>query len=250
MKHLKRMSIPIPKVERIIEFSDEDFKENIEVTASARSLITKEDWEKFEDNSLVVVSGNDVYQYAEEFPIVVYRSSEEDESINAFVEKIVVSTADLGKRFSLKKWKMKEEFTGPDTVAYFEDSFGRNIVIDTYDVSQILFKKPKAVLSSEGIIIFFTEREILATTNCEHYAWVNDIDTENAKIKSIGVCNGYCIVNLQSTEETDENDDGEKVVSECSYKLQFDIDMLSRGLIIPKVTNKKVTKKEDEEVEQ
>ena len=67
---------PFPKVERIVEFSEEDIRENTCVTSVDESLITDKNWQEFADNALVFTACNTVYQYAEEFPIVVYRCSE------------------------------------------------------------------------------------------------------------------------------------------------------------------------------
>lgn len=220
---------PFPKVERIVEFSEEDFRENTGVTSFDESLINDETWQEFADNALVITDGNTIYQYAEEFPIVVYRCSEDAEvmpssRLNAFIESIAVSTANLGKHFSLDKRDMKWEYTGPDTVAYFTDNTGRVIAIQQYDISRLLMKKPNLVISYEGLLVFFTEKEILVTNDCEHYAWVHDVDTENGKITSIDVYDGYCIVNLKNSE------------SYYSYTLRFVVDMVDHGMIKPEVT--------------
>lgn len=228
---------PFPKVERIVEFSEEDFRENTGVTSCDENLINDETWQEFADNALVLIDGNTVYQYAEEFPIVVYRCSEDagvmpSSRLNSFIESITVSTADLGKRFSLNKREMEWEYTGPDTVAYFTDNIGRSTIIPCYDIARILLKKPNLVISNEGLLVFFTEKTILATNDCEHYAWVNDVDTENGKITSIDVYDEYCIVNLEDSENHDKNGNHMKY----SYKLQFIVDMVDHGMITPVVT--------------
>lgn len=228
---------PFPKVERIVEFTEEDFRENLGVTLFDESLIKDETWQEFSDNALVITDGNTIYQYAEEFPIVVYRCSEDamvmpSSRLNTFIESITVSTADLGKYFSLDKRDMKWEYTGHDTVAYFTDNTGRCIAIQQNDIFRFLLKKPNLVISKEGLLVFFTERTILATSDCEHYAWVNDVDTDNGIIKGIDVCDGYCTVNLEDTEKIDK--DGNPL--KYSYKLQFTVDMVDHGMIKPKVT--------------
>lgn len=227
---------PFPKVERRVEFSEEDFRENLNVTLFSESLITDKDWEEFADNALVLIDGNTVYQYAEEFPIVAYRCSEDAEvmpssRLNAFIESIMVSTADLGKRFSLNKRDMEWEYTGPDTVAYFTDNIGRRTIIPCYDIARMLLKKPNLVISNEGLLVFFTNKTILATSDCEHYAWVNDVDTKNGEITSIDVYDDYCIVNLEDSENHDKDGNPMKY----SYKLQFIVDMVDHGMIKPVV---------------
>lgn len=228
---------PFPKVERIVEFSEDDFRENLDVTLFSESLITDKDWEKFADNSLVLIDGNTVYQYAEEFPIVAYRCSEDagvmpSGRLNAFIKSIMVSTADLGKRFLLNKRDMEWEYRGLDTVVYFTDNIGRNTIIPCYDIARFLLKKPNLVISNEGLLVFFTEKAILATIDCEHYAWVIDVDTKNGKITSIDVDDEYCTVNVDDSEIPDENGNPIKV----SYKLQFIVDMVDHGMIKPAVT--------------
>lgn len=103
---------PFPKVERIVEFSEEDIRENTCVTSVDESLITDKNWQEFADNALVFTACNTVYQYAEEFPIVVYRCSKDamvmpKSRLNSFIRSITVSTADRGKCFSLNKRDMK-----------------------------------------------------------------------------------------------------------------------------------------------
>ena len=228
---------PFPKVERIVEFSEEDIRENTCVTSVDESLITDKNWQEFADNALVFTACNTVYQYAEEFPIVVYRCSEDamvmpKSRLNSFIRSITVSTADRGKRFSLNKRNMEWEYTGPDTVAYFTKNTGERIAILQYDIFRFLLRKPNLVISNEGLMVFFTKREIWVTCDCDQYAWVHGIDTNNGIIKDIDVCDEYCTVNLEDTKNNDE--DGNPL--QYSYKLQFIVDMIDSGMIKPKAT--------------
>ena len=237
---------PLPNVERIVEFSEEDFRENPMITSAAESSISDEEWDEFEDNALVITDGDTVCQYAEEFPIVVYRCSEGyglvprsepnliitaapvQGRLNAFIESITVATANCGKRFSLNKREMESEFTGFEIVAYYIDNIGRYIMIPCYDIVRLLVKKPNLVISNEGLLVFFTDKHILVTCDCEHYAWVHGIDTENSKITSIDVFDEYCIVNVKD----DESD------KYSHYKLQFIVNMGNYGMINPIVTKR------------
>jgi hypothetical protein len=226
-----------PKVERIVEFSEKDVRKNTDVTSVDDSLISGKAWQKFAENALVITDGHTIYQYAEEFPIVVYRCSEDamlmpSRRLNAFIESITVSTADLGKHFWLERNDMKWEYTGPDTVAYFTDNTGRVIAIQQNDIFRFLLNKPNLVISNEGLLIFFTEKSILVTVDCEHYAWVHDVDTKNGEITSIDVYEEYCIVNLENRENHDEDGNPMKY----SYTLQFVVDMIDHGMITPEIT--------------
>lgn len=223
-------------VERITEFNEENFRTNEKVTLFSENLVSDDEWKEFDENALTISDGNTLYQYAEEYPIVAYRRSDDFmmmpfNRLNTFIRSITVSTAMSGKRFSIKKGTIEEEIVGPDTVAYFCDNIGRCYAIPQYDIFRILMKKPHLVISQEGLLIFFTQKEILATIDCEHYAWVGDIDTDNGVIKNIDVYDSYCIVNVEYTVE------GAKKVLEKNYKVQFTIDMVDHGMISSKTTS-------------
>ena len=220
----------MPKAERLIEFSEDDYRENHSVTHFDESLIRSKDWANFEKNALVITKGNTISQYAEEFPIVIYRCNgnamaKPVSRLNTFIKSITVSTADYGKCFELEKREMKCINTGHDTVAYYTDNSGTNFAITQNDIFKFLLKKPYLVISEEGLLVFFTDKKILVTSDCNHYAWVKDINTDTCIIKSINVCDGYCIVNLEDTEKR-----------KFSYKLQFSVDMLAYGMIDTRAT--------------
>lgn len=209
-----------PIVERVIEFSEDVYIENSQVTMCAESIVSEKEWEQFEENSLVLVDGNDIYQYCSEYPIVVYCCNsdaglESPCRLNGFIQNITISTVCEGKRFSIKKREMPFEFVGPTTVAYITDNIGRHNIISNYNIFKMLLKKPKLVLSSEGLLIFYTEKYILATNDCEHYTYV-DIDTDNCIINGIEVCDDYCVV--CTTKE--------------DYEVRFTINMLETDIMI------------------
>ncbi len=213
-----------PIVERVIEFSEDVYIENSQVTMCAESIVSEKEWEQFEENSLVLVDGNDIYQYCSEYPIVVYCCNSDSglESpcrLNGFIQNITISTVCEGKRFSIKKREMPFEFVGPTTVAYITDNIGRHNIISNYNIFKMLLKKPKLVLSSEGLLIFYTEKYILATNDCEHYTYV-DIDTDNCIINGIEVCDECCVV---STTREDYEED---------YEVRFTINMLETDIMI------------------
>ena len=209
-----------PIVERVIEFSEAAYIENPQVTMCAENIISEKEWEQFEENSLVLVDGNNIYQYCSEYPIVVYCCSSDaglgsNSRLNGFIQNITVSTVCEGKHFSIKKREMPFEFVGPTTVAYITDNIGRHNIIPNYQIFKMLLKKPKLVLSSEGLLIFYTEKYILATNDCEHYTYV-DIDTDNCIINAIEVCDDYCVV--CTTKE--------------DYEVRFTINMLETDIMI------------------
>lgn len=224
----------IPNIaERIIEFEENDFIINPKITGIAESLSTEAYWQIFADNALTFTDGNGIFQFAEEYPIVRYQCKDEvdlmpDRCLNAFVKSITVSSTMYGKKFSISAGKVKEEKFDSKTVVYYEDNIGRRYAVLQYDIIKFLLRKPKLVVSSEGVLIFFTKDTILATNDCEHYAWVHGINTEHSVIEDVELFEKYSCVCLVDTEEGNE-------LNKYHYKLQFDIDMRDSGMIKPRV---------------
>lgn len=230
----KEVSNKILIAERITEFSEKDFRTNSNIVHLSEDLLSEKDWNKFAEKALVFTHGRDIFQYAEEYPIVKYQCSPKspyqlpDCRLNSFVHSITVSTATYGNKFSVDSGKMKSEIADYDTVVYYEDEFGIKRGIFQEDICRFLLKKPKLVVSPEGMLIFFTEREILATVDCCHYCWIGDnsIDMTCRIIKDIEVCNNFCKVTLISMVEKD---------FEFYYSLKFNFDFSEHQMICPKV---------------
>lgn len=221
--------------ERIIEFEEKDFITNPGITGVAENLITEEDWQTFADNVLTFTDGNCIFQFAEEYPIVRYQCKDEvdlmpDRRLNAFIKSITVSSTMYGKEFSISAGKVIEKRIGLKTVVYYQDHIGRRYAIPQVDIIKFLLRKPKLVVSSEGVLIFFTKDTILATNDCEHYAWVHGINTEHSVIEDVELFEKYSCVCLVDTEEANES-------SKHHYKLQIDIDIRKgqSGMIKPRV---------------
>lgn len=264
----KKSKFVVPKVKRQIEFDEEDFRTNDGVVNFSESLISKEKWQEFEANALVIADGRNIQQYADEYPIVKYTgeiksaTGFEEERLNGFITSVTVSTVMNGVHFSLKKRKMKHEFTGVETVAYFEDSIGRLTEIPTYDIYRILMKKPNLVVSSDGLLIFFTKEECIATLDCVHYVWVDLTrirwhcarvkdkeelgrfcgNDDNYYIENITACDGFCkityakLVDASYDKEIPENakvtnEDSSTLKITLDVKITFKLDNLSTGLI-------------------
>ena len=218
-----------PVVVRIVDFFENDFRDNLSVTCVSENTVSDAAWEMFEENSLVISNGSSVGQYAEEFPIVKYKCSDTAEMfpscrLNAFIESITVSTVDYGRRFYLDKRNMSFENENQLTIAYYTDNIGRNYEIIQYDVSRFLMKKPKLVVSPEGVLVFYNDKYILATVDCNNYAWV-DLKIPDAEICEIESLDDYCKITIY-------NPDG-KVADKESFKLQFSINMLAHIMIKP-----------------
>ncbi len=146
----KQEKFRIPTVRRQVE----DFRTNDNIIDFDDSLISKKEWQEFDEKALVISDGRDVYQYADEYPIVKYTGEVKsdngcclEDQLNTFINSVTVSTVMNGIHFSLKKREMKGKYTGEKTVAYFEDSIGRLNEIPVYDIQRILMKKPNLVVS-------------------------------------------------------------------------------------------------------
>lgn len=224
----------IQVAERIIEFRTEDIRENPSITYNSEDLISENDWSEFAKNALVIMDGYNIFQYAEEYPIVKYKSNDlancyyGKDFLNSFVKSITVSTALYGKKASFCTGKLSRENTSDNTVAYYTDRTGINQAILQHDIYCFLLQKPKLVVSPEGVLVFFTDKHIIATINCnDSYYWIdgNVISVGNKTIKDIEVCDEYCKVILLDNEKVEYN-----------FSLKFDFDVSSYQALNPKAS--------------
>lgn len=58
--------------------------------------------------------------------------------------------------------------------AYYEDCQGSLYCIVENDIYQFLLKTPKLIISRDEVLIFYTERDILATKDCQHYVFIHE----------------------------------------------------------------------------
>ena len=191
--------------------------------------------DEFAENALVIMDGweMEIWQYAEEYPIVKYRCNEDSIAyldgyswLNSFVESITVSTALYGKKAGFGSGKLDCENTDYDTVVYYTDHAGINHAIIQHDLCWFLLQKPNLVVSPEGVLVFFTDKEIIATVGCNNgYYWIsgNVIDIKDKTIENIEVCDDYCKVIL-----LDDNE------SEVCFSLKFDFDVTTHQMLCPK----------------
>lgn len=208
----KEVTKVVPVAERIIEFGTEDVK-----------------------NGLVIVDGWNIVKYSEEYPIVHYKCDEVacvylegGFRLNSFIENITVSTALCGEKACFGSGKLSCENTDYDTVVYYTDHVGINHAIIQHDICWFLLQKPKLVVSPEGVLVFFTDKEIIATVGCNNsYHWINGhvIDVEGKTIKNIEVCDDYCKVILLDDKKVEHN-----------ISLKFDFDVTSYQILNPKIS--------------
>ena len=231
---MKKAPKVIPVAERIIEFGTKDIRKNDTIIHCSDELISEKEWDEFAGNALVIVDGWEVVQYAEEYPIVHYQSDgnssfylEGGHRLNTFIESISVSTAMHGKKASFGSGKLKCESVNCDTVVYYTDNVGINHAIIQDDIYSFLLHKPNLVVSPEGVLVFFTEDQIIAVVDCNLYHWIDGhvIDVEGKTIKDIEVWDDYCKVILIDDKK-----------AEHCFKLKFDFDISARQMLLPKAS--------------
>lgn len=219
----ERVSREVPIAERITEFGKENLRRNVSL-----------------------IDGWGILQYSEESPIVVYQCNEilcyadilPEPRLNSFILSITVSKCVDGKRFSVSNGKLEEEFIESDTIAYYEDPVGILHQIIQHDICEILLKKPKLVVSEEGVLVFYTEDEILATTDCQQYAWVrwDDFVKNCTTIEEIQAYQEFCKVTLIEGQETFSFGKVIKKAPRHTLTLNFDLKVADHNMINPKFT--------------
>lgn len=234
----KNISRDIPVVERTIEFIDIDLTDKASVTYWAEHFINSNAWIKMDRHCpLNLIHGCYMEQYEQECPIVRYKCDENstfsldgEPRLNSFVESITVSVVGIGRRLLFDKFDV-ESFIDSNVVAYYTDHFGVNHVIDHDGLYNLLLQKPKLVVSPEGVLIFFTDKEIIATLNCNdciYYINGYFIDLKNKTVNDIVVGKNYCkVVVLNKSDK------------KIYFRLNFDFDFLSYQMLVPRVHKQK-----------
>lgn len=210
----------IPKGELVIEAGRvfAGFVEDeAELTDSTAEEIFKMDPPLEEDKLSLMQNIWDGYDdYVDEYRLYSYKCSDDcglipANFLNSFVETITVSAIN------------SDEF-GPEIKVYFTDTIGRKMEIPQHDIFTFLLKKPKITVSAEGLLLFYTNKEVLVTLDCNHYAWVR-VNTEKAQISRI-LSDGE----LASIIKTDGT----------AMKVKFTIDALQHSLISYEVADNSV----------
>lgn len=143
--------------------------------------------------SMLFSDGTTITHFLDEYPIAVYQSDEDacyeidpDYRLNAFVKSIHLSIADAGKEWCLRKEdSFESNYISERVVAYFEDNYGNRKMIEQGEIFTFLFQKPELVVSPEGVLVFFTNEEILATLDMIHYVYIKDPDILHEGVKIV-----------------------------------------------------------------
>lgn len=178
MENEKRI---IPVAERHTVFpSSCNIKTSINGAFDVDRGTSEEEFEKMISDALLFPDGLDTRLYLDEYPIVIYQCDEcacpeldPDFRLNSFVKSIHLSIADAGIQYSLSSSNsFNAKYIGEDVVAYFIDNHDNLISINENDIIKFLFQKPNLLVSPEGILVFYTDKEIVTTLDMEHYSWI------------------------------------------------------------------------------
>ena len=185
---------------------------------------------------LIFSSCGNVTRYQDEELIVRYQCDDKAyylepcDYLNQFVKKITVSTAKaisflvpyyMGRGPGIQVEQSKRE-----SIAYYEDNVGVLHKIIQGDISDFLLKQPKLTVSPEGMLVFYTTNEVLATLDCEHYCWfhIEELRMEGRTIEIIKAYDNFCRILVFDRTNIAHN-----------FRLTFDFDFIAKPMIHPAV---------------
>ena len=143
--------------------------------------------------------------------------------LNTFVKNITVSTATEGKKITVKTGKIETEHQKNETIAYYEDAYGIYHSITSRDIFMFLQKKPNLVVSPEGVLVFYTDKNILCTLDCESCLEIK-INESKGDLQTIDIFEDFIEIVY---------DDGEEIYA---FEITFDFDFTSSFPVIPVIT--------------
>lgn len=190
---------------------------------------------------LIFSSCGNVTRYTSEELIVRYQCDdkayylEPRDSLNNFVKRITVSTAKAASFWvPYFIWKNLEEVQvepeKSESIAYYEDNLGVLHKIIQGDIADFLLKQPKLTVSPEGMLVFYTKDEVLATLDCEHYCWLHsqELCMEGRSIEIIKAYDKFCRIVVFDRANIAHN-----------FRLKFDFDFIAKPMIRPEVVEYK-----------
>lgn len=215
--------IPIPEVRTV--FPQSEITQNSACGGYGfEAIVDKNAKEEIFSRSLIFTEERRITHYLDEYPIVEYRCDENrcfemdpTYRLNSFVESVRLSIADAGKRYYFDEFGvMHGKYTGEDIIAYYVDTVGDNHVIEQNDIVRFLFQKPQLAVSPDGMLVFYTEKKMLATLDLYHYCWIDDpiLFDNNIIIKEITVTDNGCEIDVVT--DTDKK--------QSKYQLNFEFD--------------------------
>lgn len=218
-------NLEIPIAKRQIEFSEGDFIDSSSILTWSESARTKEMYEELDKKAIIATDGTSIYQITDTFPICQYYCSEECQLqpknfLNTCIESITVATVN-GNQISVELGKAKTEILEHETLCWYTTPLGDNRIICNNDIFELLLHKPNLLISAEGVLIFYTSKDMIATTDCEHYAWVwNPEEVKDFAIKKVE--SSACMTKVYYLDEKNNLH---------PYQLSFEVGLLDHGEI-------------------
>jgi hypothetical protein len=150
----------ITDIDRIVEMSHNVSKE------SKRKIIVDQ-W----NHSLIEVKN--------EYPVVKYEKAwiqpELPPRLNSLIRNITVSVITLGQIYTVSTdSKLETKEVEDKTLVYFENTHGDLIVVNGNSVHDFLLRKPNLCVTPNGILLFYDEREVIATFDLDNYTYVTN----------------------------------------------------------------------------
>lgn len=169
-----------PSIRKVTEFTEKDEFHSLPV--NPREIPFVGDLKKFNQKSLMFVCGNALYQFSQAVPVVRYEA-DEGNMINGFITSITVYRCNGGRKVSLDGCTVKsDEIKDEIEVVLYQDNKGHLIAVEKWKLFNFLLQMPNTLITKEGVIIFYTESDVIATTDLHSYKW---LDIPGMKLDSV-----------------------------------------------------------------
>lgn len=193
-----------PVAERITTFIESDSTRCNNILGETN--ISLEENELFDQRALCYISGNEIYQFAEEEKVALYRCKKDCNLagkgyLNPFVKEIIVADVKHGRKVSVYGAFIQPIYIEKARIAYYKTIGNEKREIKPYPLSRFLFDTPNIFLTREGVLLFYSKNKMLATVDLEHFAWIY-MPIENCTIEKVEEWAGNPLVTLEAKGKT------------------------------------------------
>lgn len=214
-----------PVAERITTFAKDDSVKCNNILG--KTNVSLEENELFDQRALRYISGNEIYQFAEEEKVVLYRCKKDSNLagkgyLNPFAKEIIVADVKHGRKVSVYGTFIQSIYIEKARIAYYKTIGNEKREIKPYPLSRFLFNIPDIFLTSEGVLLFYSKDKMLATVDLEHFAWIY-MPIEDSTIEKVDEWAGNPLVTLKDSKGNTFN-----------YNIVFYVKKGNYGCIEPK----------------
>lgn len=211
-----------PVAERITEFGN--FKVRKCPNIIGQNEVSVEENALFDKNVLCYNVENTIYQFAEEELKAIYRCKRDGSLagkgyLNPFVKEIRVAEVKHGRKIALYGTSIQTFSVKEARIAYYETIGNEKRGVKPYPLQEFLLDIPELFLTKEGILIFYSEKKMIATVDLEHFARIEVPGGYDASIKKVEAWTGDTLVTV--------NDKG----STFNYTIKFYSEKIAYGCI-------------------